>query len=124
MIITGCIEEKPVEKSEDYKPEFSNRTLMAHVNNTVNPSRDYEVAGKEFNATLADVEDAADVYNINSTPENTNELNRKIHMLRSAAMNMQVEEKAYDAQLTMLSTYLDENREYISMKKFMSMQKG
>jgi hypothetical protein len=118
MVITGCIEEKPVEKSEDYKPEFSNRTLMMHINNTVNASRDYGAAGKEFNAVLADTEDAADAYNLDPTPENANELNRKIRILRSAAMSLQIEEKAYDAQLTTLSTYMDDNQEHIDEKTY------
>ncbi|MCC4772014.1 hypothetical protein FXV91_18150 [Methanosarcina sp. DH2] len=115
MVITGCIEEKPaVEKSDDYKPEFSNRTLMTHANNTAAAQKSYETVGKKFNAALADVEDAGDVYNLDPTPENANELNRKIHILRSVAIDMQVEEKAYDAQLTTMSNYLDDNREELN----------
>jgi len=115
MVITGCIEGKPVvEKSDDHKLEFSNRTLMTHLNNTVKAQHSYEAVGKEFNDALADVEDAGDRYNLDPTPENANDLNRKIRILRSVANSLLIEEKAYDVQLTTLSTYLDDNREEIN----------
>lgn len=54
VAITGCVEDKP---------EFSNSTLKAHLNNTGIAYHNYENASKEFNAGLAELDAAAYEYN-------------------------------------------------------------
>ncbi|WP_406657504.1 hypothetical protein V7O62_02820 [Methanolobus sp. ZRKC2] len=109
VTISGCLNEEN---------EFDASVFQTHAKNT-DDAIDYFIdSGKEFNAALSELEEASYQYNKNPTLETKRELNTKIRKMKSATNAFDVSMTLLDAQLTVMSTYLEENKESINESSY------